>query len=91
MDDIFEKIKNERLRQDRKFGEQNHSPENWLAVLVEEVGEVSKEICEMRYSKESTDESYKSMLHFHEDNYITELIQCAAVCVAMVESFKRKK
>lgn len=32
----------ERIRQDTKWGEQNHDPAIWLSILMEEVGEASK-------------------------------------------------
>lgn len=34
----------EREHQDKEWGEQNHEPAYWLAILVEEVGEAAKEI-----------------------------------------------
>lgn len=34
----------ERFRQEKKWGEQNHSPEWWLAILTEEVGELAQAI-----------------------------------------------
>jgi len=34
----------ERVRQDDKFGEQHHAPAVWLAILMEEVGELANEI-----------------------------------------------
>ena len=36
----------ERKRQDRKWGQQNHGPDGWLTILVEEVGEVARAILE---------------------------------------------
>lgn len=44
---IFEKIKEERLRQDRKFDQtmpRRLSPLIWIAVIFEELGEVAQEI-----------------------------------------------
>lgn len=38
-------IRRERAAQDAKWGEQNHDPEYWLAILVEEVGEVAAALC----------------------------------------------
>lgn len=35
-------IQAERERQEAKWGEQNHDPFVWLAILMEEVGEVGK-------------------------------------------------
>lgn len=43
---ILDKIARERHRQDLKWGEQNHTDERWLTILVEEVGELAKEIYE---------------------------------------------
>lgn len=40
--DVFE----ERVRQDVKWGEQNHSPEKWMLIIGEEYGETCKEILE---------------------------------------------
>jgi NTP pyrophosphatase (non-canonical NTP hydrolase) len=36
----------ERDKQDEKWGEQNHIPLYWLAILGEEVGEVNKAVLE---------------------------------------------
>tara|TARA_A100001037_G_scaffold79513_1_gene71522 strand:+ start:17249 stop:17485 length:237 start_codon:yes stop_codon:yes gene_type:complete len=44
MEDILELIKDERGRQDEKWGEQNHEPLKWLAILGEEVGEANKAV-----------------------------------------------
>lgn len=43
---LFESTANERYQQELKWGPQHHSKEKWLAILVEEVGEVAKEILE---------------------------------------------
>lgn len=42
----YSDVENERQFQFRKWGEQNHSAERWLAILTEEVGEVAKAILE---------------------------------------------
>jgi len=52
---IFADIKNERMLQDEKWGEQNHHPYKWLAILGEEIGECNKAILEsslLDYRKE---------------------------------------
>ena len=36
----------ERSRQEAKWGPQHHTPEEWLAILAEEVGEAAREIPE---------------------------------------------
>ena len=46
MEEILEEVKDERGRQDEKWGEQNHVPLKWLAILGEEVGEANKAVLE---------------------------------------------
>ncbi len=46
MTDWVSLIQAERQRQDHKWGEQNHSDMKWLAILMEEVGELAKAILE---------------------------------------------
>jgi len=84
MDEIFEDIKRERKAQDAKWGEQNHKPIEWVAILTEEVGEVSKEALENHFKGQ-----YRGVFQFA--NYRKELIQVAAVAVAMIESLERNK
>jgi NTP pyrophosphatase (non-canonical NTP hydrolase) len=79
-DFIYDAIKNERIRQDKKWGEQNHSPSEWVSILGEEYGEVCKEVCD-NIGKPVRDWT----------NYQKELIQVAAVCVSMIESLNRGK
>lgn len=69
----------ERKRQDEKWGEQNHSPAWWLAILVEEIGELAQAILRHGWGglAEAPPEIEK------------ELIQCASVCKVMWESGKR--
>lgn len=67
----------ERARQDDQWGEQNHDGPVYLAILAEEVGEVAKAIVEHRYGD-------KLPIHIRE-----ELVQVAAVAVAMIEAFDR--
>jgi len=44
--DLLELVVTERVRQDIKWGEQNHNPFVWMNILMEEVGEASKAILE---------------------------------------------
>ncbi len=43
---ILQMITEERIRQDEKWGEQNHGDLYWLGILTEEVGEVAKALIE---------------------------------------------
>jgi hypothetical protein len=80
---IFEKILNERKRQDKKWGKQNHHPLSWLAILTEEIGEANKEIVEYIYSNEID----KFRLQYYE----IELIHSAAVIIAAINSLRRNE
>ncbi len=83
MQKILEEIAKERKRQDEKWGEQNHSPIEWIAILTEEVGEISKEALEFHFKHKKPKKSLA--------NYRKELIQTAAVTVAMLESLDRNE
>lgn len=71
----------ERTRQDAKWGEQNHDPFIWLAILSEEVGETSQAALHMRFGgPEGSVERLRE-----------EAVQTAAVALAIVECIDRKK
>lgn len=78
---VLGEIHQERNRQDDLWGAQNHTPEVWHLILAEEFGEVAKALNEwfFRRKEGSWDEAR------------AELIQTAAVCVAMVESMDRNR
>jgi hypothetical protein len=69
-------------RQRTKWGEQNHSPEWWLAILGEEVGEANKAALESHFKEHYPLANWGS--------YVTELIQVAAVAISAIESIRRK-
>ncbi len=76
--EIWELIKIERVRQDKKWGaipSRSHEHMYWLTVLVEEVGEVAKAIWEVVSGRNTLTDSLIK----------TELIHCAAVIVAWLE------
>ncbi len=71
-------VQRERKFQDNKWGVQNHTPEKWFVILVEEFGEMATEILH-------------SPNNVNEEIYLErELVQIAAVCQAMWESGKRQ-
>ncbi len=78
-------IYHERKAQDAKWGEQNHDPFKYLAILGEEVGEANNAVLEAYNFKE------EYFNHQRLEDYRKELIQVAAVAIAMVECFDRKK
>ena len=78
---IIEELKAERIKQELKFGRQNHTPFEWLPILGEEVGEVNKAALETYFKYDGADNDYSE--------YRKELIQVAAVALAMVECLDR--
>jgi len=81
---VLEDVIKERKYQDKKWGEQNHYPFKYNNILGEEFGEACK----------AANEAYdwkngywsKSLKHYRK-----ELIQVAAVAVAIVECLDRGK
>ena len=74
----YTEIEKERERQDKKFGEQVHKPIEWLTILMEEVGEVAREVCENHFPVYGKSDWA---------NYRNELVQVAAVVKHMLENF----
>lgn len=83
-DKVLSMVRGERKKQDLKWGEQNHDPANYFIILAEEHGEVAKEVVEYTFAQNKR----PSMAEF---NLVEELIQEAAVAVAMVESIIRRQ
>jgi NTP pyrophosphatase (non-canonical NTP hydrolase) len=54
---LIDEILQERKRQDLRWGQQNHGPEFWLLILLEEIGEAARAVLEGQvdgYKKELT-------------------------------------
>ena len=82
-------VLNERVRQLRKFGIQDHPIADWFLILGEEVGEAHREACEHVFRLRFPE-------HYPEDperlkRLRKELVEVAAVAVAMVESLDRNE
>lgn len=92
---ILNEIAAERKRQDAKWGEQNWNPVEWVAILGEEFGEVSKEALEYYFNKKmGTVPDQPKDVQFQQErlqDYRKELIQVAAVALAMIQSLERNE
>ncbi|EKN86873.1 hypothetical protein LEP1GSC034_0876 [Leptospira interrogans str. 2003000735] len=77
---IIQEILREREKQDQEWGEQNHIPIEWCAILGEEVGEVNKAALETHFKYDGKNDL---------SDYRKELIQVAAVALAMIECLDR--
>lgn len=78
-EEVLKEVLEERYRQEQKWGEQNHGPAEYLMILGEEVGEANKAALEVHFGYKGADPN----------NFRKELIQVAAVAVAMIECFDR--
>lgn len=67
----------ERRRQDEKWGEQNHRDEIWLAILSEEIGEVSQALLHNKFGGT------------HAGTLREELIQVTAVAIQWLDCIER--
>ena len=73
----FRMVKHERIRQDAKWGEQDHDPFCWITILGEEFGEASRAAMERHFGNGTDAE------------LMTELAHVAAVAVAAIECLLR--
>lgn len=78
---ILPEIVAERKRQFQKWGNQNRTYAEWLAILAEEFGEVSESVVELTFCGENAQHIEKWL-----PKYRKELIQTAAVAVQMLEA-----
>jgi hypothetical protein len=79
-------IEAEGMSQDRKWGQQNHDPAVWLAILIEEVGELGQAILADRFDTGRDEKMHSS----HHVSMEIEAIQVAAVAAQFVEFLARR-
>lgn len=79
MNEFHKLMAEERLNQDRKWGEQNHDAMTWLGILAEEFGELAKAVNEEHFRPDE----------FTRLDLLNELVQTATVCEVFFESGKR--
>lgn len=85
---VLNEVLMERLKQEDKWGQQNHMAPEYLMILGEEVGEANKAALEMYFKARSP---RPPNTEFEEDysEYRKELVQVAAIAVAMIECLDR--
>lgn len=71
----------ERKKQDTKWGEQNHNPYIYLAILTEEIGELAQAILQTQFGGDKG--GWK--------NVRKEAVHTAAVALAIIECLDRDK
>lgn len=77
--EVLKKILCERDRQNKLWGEQNHDNYRWLAILSEELGEVSQAILHDEFGGEAA------------GGVEIELVQVAAVALQWLECIERRR
>lgn len=75
--EILDLLTKERYRQNKKWGEQNHPDEFWLAILSEEVGEVAEALLHNKFGGKAA------------GTLRNELVQVTAVAVQWLECLER--
>ena len=90
MRSVLEEVSEERVRQLRKWGIQDHSLTTWIAILTEEVGEAAKPAVDFDLVTPPKDgEKSLELLEAQVArlrSYRAELVQVAAVAVQMIEA-----
>jgi NTP pyrophosphatase (non-canonical NTP hydrolase) len=76
---VMLEIFRERISQDKKWGEQNHDPIVWSAILTEEVGEMCEAATKYKFGQGSI------------NKFREETVQTAAVAIAILECLDRAK
>jgi len=82
----FKAIRDERERQNEKWGVQTHSLCGWIAVLTEEVGEAAREALDIEINpKPGKLGDYSDAF----ERFRKEMVQVAAVAVQILEYLDR--
>jgi hypothetical protein len=81
--EIIQDVIEERIRQDAKWGEQNHFPQFWTGILGEEYGELCQAINETVFENGSDKGGYENMRR--------EAVHVAAVAIGFLECLERNK
>lgn len=76
--DLINEVLAERERQTEKWGEQNHDPITWSAILTEECGEFAEAALHDRFGGPAA------------SGLRTEAIHCAAVALQILECLGRQ-
>lgn len=84
--EILHEVADERADQNTKWGKQQHCPKSWLMILGEEVGEANKAVLEAcNFENGRLVSINREKLKGFKGAYREELVQVAAVAVAMIE------
>jgi len=82
----IEEVADELIRQEKIWGEQNHSDYYWLTILIEEVGEAAMAILAPEHNANP-----RATGEHHDHDFRKEVIQIAAVAINWAEAIKRRE
>lgn len=95
--DVLKEVYLERLKQNEKWGEQNH-PNGTGELKFRVLAEIRRQDCDAAHKKGIgtwtdilREEVYEALAESNPIKLREELIQCAAVCVSWIEAIDRKK
>ncbi len=95
---VLAAIQGERERQDKKWGPQNHEYPMWLPILAEEMGEAAKEFLKATFPAVEAEGARREgkpvdtiTVEERRRRFRKELIEAAAVLVAMIECGDRNQ
>jgi len=99
MKEVLNELQKERASQNKKWGQQDHGPVEWISILTEEVGEASKEAVDFHFKNKvkCTNERGEKFYHPTDEDqqdkrlraYRKEMIQVAAVAIQAIECIDR--
>lgn len=78
---VLNEVHVERMRQNDMWGQQDHEDGDWRFILDEELGEAGRERLHERFLQDAAAPAKKR----------EELVQCAAVLVAWIQTLDRQK
>ena len=79
---FIEKIQIEQSKSIAKFGNQENTLPEWMSILMEEVGELSKESVEIYWA-----DKYPEIMTPDKSKLLAELIQVSSVCYSIYNQY----
>jgi hypothetical protein len=79
--DALNAVVDERIRQELRWGIQRHSWPEWTCILTEEIGEAAQKANQLHWADGGTAFQMEPL----REEFREELVQSAAVIVAMIE------
>ncbi len=77
---MYEQVESEIKQQKQKFPNTNHTPFEWLPLLIEEIGELSKEVHEDYFTNYYPEDKNRG------ERAKKEIVQCMAVLKRMYDA-----